>query len=429
MRSIHNRRALHQRVNLSFPIRQSTLHRIETAFATVGLLFYSGGIPGVLNTFGVSFIVTALRYSIFFVSAFILLSDFESTKRALRNGRYVWPLVLLTLASFIWSVLPASTIQTLRSDFIPITVFGIYLAARFSRKQMFEMLYFSLIATAAVSLFYAAFIPSIGRHAVSGPWSGAWKGISSHKNGFGIDMTAACVFAGIRLLLAKRSKLVYAVILALLFGGILLSQSMSALILSIATLSVIVFYQSFRWKGKSTVLFLDLLILILVGIVEVATYFWVPMLEALGKDPTISGRTLIWDFLLRQPISQAPILGHGKGAFWFVPALFSRVYEFADHVPAHAHNGYVELLIDLGYVGLLLFVMSLIPVIAKVLTIAYRATKPEDVWPLAVVIFTLVINVVESALLRGASFFWLLYIVVACLPYKEAQGVKAELSN
>lgn len=425
MSSTLNKQTYLRRANFVLSAKKSSLQRLEFIFATAGLLFYVGTLTGILSSIGLGITITLLRYTIFLTSTAVLLIDFKATKETLARGKFLWPLVMLAIASVIWSRLPLVTLQSLRSDFIPITTFGIYLSTRFNRKELFEMLYSSLIITAAVSLFYVLFIPSIGKHPASGVHPGAWRGIFSHKNTLGTRLTMAGVFAGIKLLYSSKRKLINTGILFLIYVEILFSKSATALVLSTSIIFLIWTYKQFRWRGKSTVLLLDILILFSTCLIGAIIGLWTPLLELLDKDPTLSGRTLIWRFLLEQRIPQAPILGYGKDVFWKVPALFSSVYESANHLPSHAHNGYIELLVDLGFVGLIFFIISLVLVLTKVFTLAYQAVRPEDVWPLATMIIILSTNIVESALLYGANFFWILYILIACMQSKTDQDDRA----
>ena len=75
------------------------------------------------------------------------------------------------------------------------------------------------------------------------------------------------------------------------------------------------------------------------------------VLKALGKDPSLTGRTDIWDALMRE-VAERPWTGFGYQAFWgkdSVPAAFIRA-ETQWPVPS-AHNGWIDLLIQLGWPG------------------------------------------------------------------------------
>jgi O-antigen ligase len=81
-----------------------------------------------------------------------------------------------------------------------------------------------------------------------------------------------------------------------------------------------------------------------------------PISTLTGKDKTFSNRTEIWE-LIRQHISLSPVLGSGYGAYWTGPLPSSPSYIFFSKLyfyPGECHNGYLEIINDLGYAGLLL---------------------------------------------------------------------------
>jgi O-antigen ligase len=80
-----------------------------------------------------------------------------------------------------------------------------------------------------------------------------------------------------------------------------------------------------------------------------------PIASITGKDLTFSGRTNIW-YVLRLHISQHPLLGTGYEAYWIGPVPTSPSYEMIKMLwfyPTEGHNGYLDVLNDLGYVGLI----------------------------------------------------------------------------
>ncbi len=67
--------------------------------------------------------------------------------------------------------------------------------------------------------------------------------------------------------------------------------------------------------------------------------------SALGRDSTLTGRTEIWASLLPD-IARQPILGYGFSGFWTMERI-------AEHEIGEAHNGYLDVWLQLGFVGLL----------------------------------------------------------------------------
>lgn len=76
------------------------------------------------------------------------------------------------------------------------------------------------------------------------------------------------------------------------------------------------------------------------------------VLEASGRDATLTGRTEIWQTVLSEPIN--PILGTGYTSFWLGERL-QRIWARFPRTPLlQAHNGYIEVYLNLGLVGLVL---------------------------------------------------------------------------
>jgi len=77
----------------------------------------------------------------------------------------------------------------------------------------------------------------------------------------------------------------------------------------------------------------------------------------LGRQSTLSGRTLIWAALI--PANSNPLFGAGFDSFWTSPdaEIFHRNllnWYHAEQIN-EAHNGYIEVYLNLGWIGLVLF--------------------------------------------------------------------------
>jgi len=74
------------------------------------------------------------------------------------------------------------------------------------------------------------------------------------------------------------------------------------------------------------------------------------VINALGRDPTMTGRTDIWKLLLS--LATSPWFGAGYESFW-TPSRLLQIQEIR-HID-EAHNGYLEIYLNTGLVGLSLF--------------------------------------------------------------------------
>jgi O-antigen ligase len=75
------------------------------------------------------------------------------------------------------------------------------------------------------------------------------------------------------------------------------------------------------------------------------------LLESIGRNSTLTGRTQIWAAVLAQHIN--PILGTGFESFWMGSRMRS-VWDMSQLGIEEAHNGYLEMYLNLGWVGLVL---------------------------------------------------------------------------
>jgi exopolysaccharide production protein ExoQ len=130
----------------------------------------------------------------------------------------------------------------------------------------------------------------------------------------------------------------------------------------------------------------------------------------MGKDVTLTGRTDIWRMLVPY-MADRPWLGYGYGVFWshFREALWEAVQW---HVP-HPHNGYIQLVLDCGVVGLAVFIVCLGFVSSRVAA-AYRANpRPGGLFLVLALLCLVSLNLVETRLVKFDDFWWMLFCVVA----------------
>lgn len=98
------------------------------------------------------------------------------------------------------------------------------------------------------------------------------------------------------------------------------------------------------------------------------------LLELIGKDPSLTGRTGIWAYV-DKAIWMKPWLGWGYYVFWEPTNPYSANISKAIHwaVP-NAHNGLLECLLDVGAVGTALFAFILI----RTILLAVRCLRTPE---------------------------------------------------
>lgn len=206
----------------------------------------------------------------------------------------------------------------------------------------------------------------------------------------------------------KFSKVPY-ILLAVLCGILLLlSRSVTALAACMVMLAVLKFRRVFRLPTRTLTIFA-----LGFSAVAIPAGIWFfsnleAILIAIGRDPTLTGRTPLWHAVLHE-IGKRPFLGYGYTAFWYSPE-GDRVHAALGWLPMHSHDGYLETTLALGLVGLVLLLFGLVANFVRGLDIYRSADSIEEFWPLFFLIFTAVDNVAETWMVKVNSLIWMLYI-------------------
>jgi exopolysaccharide production protein ExoQ len=130
------------------------------------------------------------------------------------------------------------------------------------------------------------------------------------------------------------------------------------------------------------------------------------------RDPTLTGRTMIWDESWKF-IKERPILGYGYGAFWNEASGPMAILQQAIGWPApNAHNGYVDLWLQLGLLGICLFAAALLQALWPLLK-RIRFGDGAGVYATALIGSGLLCReLAESSLLGQNDFGWLVLVMV-----------------
>ncbi len=398
-----------------------SLRFAEKIFIILGLSFFSG-IFGVESMGDVlpKAIVTLIRFFVWGMSSILVCIFWKSAIITATRDKLLCILTALVLVSFIWSEFPSFTLFDTR-DVLMMTSFGLYFATRFNLKEQVQLLACTLLIGSILSTIFALAFPALGIHISDHP--GAWKGVYGHKNSLGSMMVLSSLTF---FLLPKESSILYkwcGFIFSLIL--MILSTSKTSLVISILLLLIIMFYKNFHWKGKISVIFIDIGILILGCVAVLVFTYWVELITGLGKDPTLTGRTPLWGATLAR-LMERPLLGYGRGAFWAPKSQYAIEAGQAigsGWVPPHGHNGFVDLALDVGLIGFSLFLMSYFTSFARALKRSYATKNLEELWPLAYLTFLAMNNVTESCLLYQANVYWVLFITV-CLTTNQKRKFK-----
>jgi O-antigen ligase len=154
-----------------------------------------------------------------------------------------------------------------------------------------------------------------------------------------------------------------------------------------------------------------------------ALYFRAMMLF-IGKDPTLTGRTDLWKVVFTSAMKH-PLLGFGYHAFWSVMQGEVRNIAVAVHwVPMYAHNGFVDVWLTLGALGLAIVVYSMLRALRDAFICLSREWTPFVGWYLCIIVLTIVCNLSEETLMRPNNLGWVMYAMACVGLNNEKRGVR-----
>lgn len=388
----------------------------ESCFAVFYLLFMGGffGFGSDLSEVSTipDSILTLIRYSTYAITlALLAVRPIETLRTALAN-KWALGLIFFISISFLWSPSPQITIDSIWKELLPMFCLSLYLASRFTLRQQFKLVLWAMVITFLFSVALAVAVPSIGRHTVE-PFIGSWKGVFGQKNQFGAHSTMTLIALFMLANYSERKQRWALISLGVCFAALLVSSSVTALVLSFIGLSLAIFYWRYAWLGKRSILLASLLILFATSFSYLLFSNWTDILAFFDRDPTLSTRTLIWELVIGAKIPASPYLGYGRGIFWDSATLTRGFESIAYHVPAHAHNGFLDLIIDVGLIGFSFFCVTWFVAYVRAARLAYSRKEAPYLWPLLFLSMLLLFNIFESYLARLTSLYWVLFITVA----------------
>jgi exopolysaccharide production protein ExoQ len=168
-----------------------------------------------------------------------------------------------------------------------------------------------------------------------------------------------------------------------------------------------------KFGRRSSLIIAGLLLSVGVLAAGVGILFLPQVLNALGRNATLSGRTEIWNLVLVS-IGKRPLLGYGFYAFWLgLRGESARLIVGTNWVFGYAHNGILEIWLQLGLAGVGLFFITLFQATRNAWTCLRSGCPPGFQWYIGIIALTMLYNVDESTVLWPIDLLSILYLV-AC---------------
>jgi exopolysaccharide production protein ExoQ len=376
----------------------------------------------------------ATQAGIYLVTAFLILLNLKEFLRLFLRHQWLWLLLVLAIVSFFWSDVPGFTLR--RSVvLVASTCFGIYLAQHYSMREILRMLYIAGVIAAIGSLIVVWRLPALGiSGGVTAGTAGDWQGCFGQKNTLGRFMAFEVMTCGIGVLVEKRLWRWFCILGVLLCLPLLvMSKDATAYLASPLLLAMLPLYQFTRKHSFfRMVAVLSTLGATVAGIVFLMIIDPNKLLLAMGKNSTLSGRTeiwaMVWDKFLKRPW-----VGYGYSAFWMGKdgKQSAGIWEALHWSVPHSHNGFLDVLVQVGAVGLVLFLVGYVIFFNKALRCARASTSLLGLFPMLYLSFMILFNFSEGSIIREENLFWVLYatmwvLTTRWLDLKQAKVAQVE---
>lgn len=311
------------------------------------------------------------------------------------------------LSSFLWSAFPLKVAITwghlLGHYLVAVAGLLMFRGNEVSFLRVYCMFSYFFIPACIVTALY---FPDRNIHELTG----RWMGLTWNPNSLG-GAAMICVWANISYLFFTEKLLMRLWILLMIAGSFVLlvgSGSLTSIALStFAVLSVPIFY----WFTKSGNLvvagfkigFVSLIVFGLAGYIYATQPELLDpnrILGTVGRDTNLTGRTSLWA-IANAAIDEKPLLGWSFDALNSLPSRFSIQYN-------QFHNGYLDLMVRGGVVGLAFIIFFALTTAARLLMLAQhkKAMAASFAALLIVIMFH---NFSEASFASAPNPLWLLF--------------------
>jgi len=341
----------------------------------------------------------------------------------------IWLFFLLgfMLLSCIWADAPFISFKRWTREVIAIVMVAVIASEPQPLKAIESLFRRTIYILIPFSYICINYFPEYGRVYVHHSGDLMWVGMAMHKN----TLTQLCVAAIFFLIwmffrrrqgrnvVASRYQTyleVFILLLALwIMGGPYHSPMYSATAAMALIIGLIMFTGLFWYNKRCSIPGSALLAAFIIFIIVYGTI--TPFIGKLslfdvssmaGREENLTGRADVWRQLI--PVAmQQPILGYGFAGFWTTNA--REQFDISG-----SHNGYLDLILELGFVGLLLYTFFIVSNSRK----AQRVMTQDFDWGvfwICSLVMALVSNITESLF---STFGSRMMVVILCLTFSSS---------
>ncbi len=339
----------------------------RSAFVTfICFVLWQSGPPFVdkidnVNELSASNLVNQIVISLLFLAAVVtLFPKFNELKDLVKKEKYLFLFLLWSLFSVIWSDFKFVSFKRYFQILVYVMISCSFLLHARSFVDILKYLKPIFFVYISLTILAIIFVPA----AIDTSFD-SWRGLTSQKNQLGqVSLVSLIIWAYVFHLGVGKEKSIALIMgvasLILLFG----SES-STSIIAFGVLAIVMAMVKIHEKlatigvGWFYSVLSGVTIFVTVSIILIndSSIITTNLPAVFGKNISFSGRDIIWLYVLDE-IKNHIFLGCGFGGFWVIGnSKVLSLYENLNIIIFQGHMGYIDLLNEVGLIGLMLFIM------------------------------------------------------------------------
>jgi O-antigen ligase len=343
----------------------------------------------------------------------------------LRQNLWLVLLILFGLISVLWSEFPAIAMKRwIKSLGHPIMAL-IILTDPLPRQALGIVMKRSAIFLLPASILFIKFLPQYGRGFDFWTGAGYYNGVMHTKNDLGYVCMVLAIFFVWNLICrdkyleksTRREESAVSIMFLLMIAWLLgIADSATSSATTAIGLGVLILLGTPLVSKRHFFLYTVTVVVVLAG-VEAQFGVYENVVTMLGRDPSLTDRTTVWADAIA--LQSRPIIGMGFESFWLGSRLdwMSAKWWWQ---PNQAHNGYIEIYLNLGFIGLFLFIALIISTLRKAAAGLTSESNFEFSRLRLALLFAILSHNYTEATFKGVHLLWtMLHLVVINIPERE----------
>jgi O-antigen ligase len=352
-------------------------------------------------------VVNQVVYGLLFITSLItLIPKWSEVRRLIVKEKIFTIFLIWCFLTIFWSNHPFISLKRYILYFTTVTV---CISMLLYCKDFSEItkIFISLLGIyVGITILSIIFVPNAINH------HGYWMGITQHKNVLGqIILLSLVLFVTTFKYLTTRYKIILGFLIfisaVIIFGTKSTTTLFTLIILCCISITMLIdkLFESLNIGRVVSVMTSVVAIIIIISVFLVIPELIESIVGTTGKDLTLTGRIDIWADIWKE-VEKHFVMGTGFQGFWVVAddPRIEDLYKIYLDLPNQAHNGYLDILNEIGFIGLALFILLILNFFKNL-----KLIDGINIWKWFIII-AIITNLTESTFITSRSVISVMFI-------------------